>query len=78
MITLICVFYVVPWFYYLPKGVLSAMVSVVAYSLVEECPHDIKFFVKIRGWTELSLMAIIFLATIFYNLSTGIAPPTEA
>ncbi|ETN43531.1 uncharacterized protein HMPREF1541_02690 [Cyphellophora europaea CBS 101466] len=73
LITLICVFYVVPWFYYLPKGVLSAMVSVVAYSLVEECPHDIKFFVKIRGWTELSLMAIIFFATIFYNLSTGIA-----
>jgi high affinity sulfate transporter 1 len=73
LITLICVFYVVPWFYYLPKGVLSAMVSVVAYSLVEECPHDIKFFVKIKGWTELSLMAIIFLATIFYNLSTGIA-----
>jgi MFS superfamily sulfate permease-like transporter len=73
LITLLCVFYAVPWFYYLPKGVLSAMVTVVAYSLVEECPHDIKFFVKIRGWTELSLMAIIFLATIFYNLSTGIA-----
>lgn len=73
IITLICVFYVVPWFYYLPKGVLSSMVSVVAYSLVEECPHDIKFFVKIKGWTELSLMGIIFLATIFYNLSTGIA-----
>lgn len=73
MITLLCVFYVLPFFYYLPKGVLSAMVSVVAYSLIEECPHDIKFFLKIRGWTELSLMAIIFLATVFYSLSTGIA-----
>ena len=72
-ITLICVFYALPLFYFLPKGVLSAMVSVVAYSLIEEAPHDIKFFLRIRGWTELSLMAIIFLATVFYSLSTGIA-----
>jgi MFS superfamily sulfate permease-like transporter len=73
LITLLCVFFVVPYFYFLPKGVLSAMVSVVAYSLIEECPHDIKFFWKIRGWTELSLMTIIFVATVFYSLSVGMA-----
>jgi MFS superfamily sulfate permease-like transporter len=73
IITLICVLFVVPYFYYLPKGVLSAMVSVVAYSLIEECPHDIRFFLKIRGWTELSLMTIIFVATVFYSLSVGMA-----
>jgi MFS superfamily sulfate permease-like transporter len=73
LITLICVLFLLPYFYYLPKGVLSAMISVVAYSLIEECPHDIKFFFKIRGWTELSLMIIIFLATVFYSLSLGIA-----
>ncbi len=73
LITLICVVFVVPYFYYLPKGVLSAMVSVVAYSLIEECPHDIRFFLKIRGWTELSLMTIIFVATVFYSLSVGMA-----
>lgn len=73
LITLICVLFVVPYFYYLPKGVLSAMVSVVAYSLIEECPHDIRFFWRIRGWTELSLMTIIFVATVFYSLSVGMA-----
>jgi MFS superfamily sulfate permease-like transporter len=73
LISLMCVLFLLPYFYYLPKGVLSAMVSVVAYSLVEECPHDIKFFIQIRGWTELALMAIIFLATIFYSLTVGIA-----
>ncbi|RMZ89431.1 hypothetical protein DV736_g3333, partial [Chaetothyriales sp. CBS 134916] len=73
LITLICVLFLLPYFYYLPKGVLSAMVSVVAYSLVEECPHDINFFFRIRGWTELLLMAIIFLSTIFYSLTVGIA-----
>lgn len=73
LITLFCVVFLLPYFYYLPKAVLSAMISVVAYSLIEECPHDIRFFWKIRGWTELSLMFVIFLATIFYSLSLGIA-----
>jgi MFS superfamily sulfate permease-like transporter len=49
------------------------MISVVAYSLIEEAPHDIRFFWQIRGWSELSLMAVIFAATMFYSLSLGIA-----
>ena len=49
------------------------MISVVAYSLMEEAPHDIKFFISIRGWSELTLMTIIFAATIFYSLPLGIA-----
>jgi MFS superfamily sulfate permease-like transporter len=49
------------------------MISVVAWSLIEEAPHDVLFFIKIRGLTELGLMFIIFLATIFYSLTLGIA-----
>ena len=49
------------------------MISVVAYSLIEEAPHDIKFFIRIRGWSELLMMFIIFAATIFYSLALGIA-----
>jgi len=49
------------------------MISVVAYSLIEECPHDIKFFFNIKGWSELALMFIIFAATILYSLPLGIA-----
>jgi MFS superfamily sulfate permease-like transporter len=49
------------------------MISVVAWSLIEEAPHDILFFIQIRGWTELGLMFIIFAATIFYSLTLGIA-----
>ena len=49
------------------------MISVVAYSLIEEAPHDIAFFLRIRGWTELGLMAMIFLATMFYSLTLGMA-----
>jgi MFS superfamily sulfate permease-like transporter len=49
------------------------MISVVAYSLLEECPHDVRFFIRVRGWSELTLMILIFLATIFYSLTLGIA-----
>lgn len=49
------------------------MISVVAYSLIEEAPHDIAFFFRIRGWMELALMSIIFLSTIFYSLTLGMA-----
>lgn len=49
------------------------MISVVAYSLVEECPHDLRFFVRVRGWSELLLMILIFLSTIFYSLTLGMA-----
>jgi MFS superfamily sulfate permease-like transporter len=41
--------------------------------MMEECPHDIRFFIKVRGWRELSLMAIVFLATACYSMSLGIA-----
>ncbi|KAL9103985.1 MAG: hypothetical protein Q9163_001005 [Psora crenata] len=73
LLTVICVLFLLPYFYYIPKAVLSAMISVVAYSLIEEAPHDIIFFTSIRGWSELILMFIIFIATMFYSLSLGIA-----
>lgn len=55
------------------KAVLCSMISVVAYSLVEECPHDLIFFLRLRGWTELVLMFLIFTSTIFYSLELGMA-----
>ncbi|KAI9683427.1 MAG: hypothetical protein M1829_005499 [Trizodia sp. TS-e1964] len=73
IITVICILFLLPYFYYLPKAVLCVMISVVAYSLIEEAPHDIRFFLMIRGWSELSLMFVIFAATIFYSLELGIA-----
>ncbi|MCJ1428439.1 hypothetical protein MMC29_006349 [Sticta canariensis] len=73
LITILCVLYLMPYFHYLPKAVLSSMISVVAYSLIEEAPHDIRFFLKIRGWPELFMMFLIFASTIFYSLALGIA-----
>lgn len=52
---------------------LSSLISVVGWTLIEECPHDISFFLRIRAWQELGLMGIIVVATIFYSLSFGMA-----
>lgn len=49
------------------------MISVVAWSLIEEAPHDLKFFWRIRGWSELFLVFLVFVATVFYSLPLGIA-----
>lgn len=72
IITILATYFLLPFFYFLPKGVLCAMISVVAYSLIEEAPHDIKFYLKVRGWSELILMGIIFVVTIFWDLKRGI------
>jgi MFS superfamily sulfate permease-like transporter len=58
---------------HLQKPVLSSLISVVAWSLIEECPADISFMLRIRAWPELGLMLVIVLATIFFSLTLGIA-----
>lgn len=55
------------------KPVLSSLITVVAWSLVEEAPHDIAFFFRIGAWPELGLMFLIVMTTIFYSLNMGIA-----
>ena len=72
-ITFLCILVLLPYLYYLPKAVLCSMISVVAFSLVEECPEDLKFFIRVRGWTELAQMILIFISTMFYSLELGIA-----
>ncbi|KAJ6143969.1 hypothetical protein N7471_003422 [Penicillium samsonianum] len=73
IITFTCVMVLLPYLYYLPKAVLCSMISVVAFTLVEECPHDLLFFFRLRGWSELVLMFLIFTTTIFYSLELGMA-----
>jgi len=73
LISLLAIVFLLDAFYYLPKSVLSALIMVVAFSLIEEAPEDIHFFVKIRGWTELGIMFGIILITVFFSLNLGIA-----
>ena len=73
VISLLCVFFVLPYLYYVPKAVLSAMASAVGISMMEECPHDIKFLLKVRAWREIALMATVFLTTVCWSMSAGVS-----
>ncbi|KAK5175824.1 uncharacterized protein LTR77_000964 [Saxophila tyrrhenica] len=73
LITIVCIEFLMEYFYYIPKGTLSAMITIVAYSLIEEAPHDIHFFWQISGYSELLLMLLIFTTTFLWNLKIGIA-----
>ncbi|KAH7035905.1 sulfate transporter family-domain-containing protein [Microdochium trichocladiopsis] len=73
LISVLAIVFLLDAFYYLPKSVLSALIMVVAFSLIEEAPEDIHFFLKIRGWTELGIMFGIILITVFFSLNLGIA-----
>jgi MFS superfamily sulfate permease-like transporter len=72
-ISILCVFFVLPSLYFVPKAVLSAMASAVGISMMEEVPHDLRFFLRVRGWQELTLMALVFLGTACYSMALGIA-----
>ncbi|PCH35721.1 sulfate anion transporter [Wolfiporia cocos MD-104 SS10] len=69
---LLAVFYILPWLYYLPKGVLASVICLVVFSLLAEIPHDVKFYWRLRSWVDLFLMALTFVLTIFWDLEIGI------
>ncbi|KAH9915418.1 sulfate anion transporter [Fomitopsis serialis] len=73
VVVLLAVFYLMPWLYYLPKTVLGAVICLVVFSLLAEVPHDLKFYWRMRSWVDLSLMALTFALTIFWDLEMGVA-----
>lgn len=72
-IVVLAIAFLVPLFYYLPKAVLSSIITSVMYTLLEEAPHDIKFFWKVGGYADLLLMALVFIFTLVVSLEFGIS-----
>ncbi|KAK6346649.1 hypothetical protein TWF696_006769 [Orbilia brochopaga] len=72
-VTLMSIFFLLPHFKHIPRCVLSAMITSVAFSLLEEAPADIAFFARIRSIPDLFMMFVVFMLTIFYSLELGIA-----
>ncbi|ORZ10456.1 sulfate transporter family-domain-containing protein [Absidia repens] len=56
VITLIAIFFLLPFFYYLPKTVLSAIIFVAVLSLLAELPEDLHFIFKVHAWRDLALL----------------------
>lgn len=64
--------FLLPLFFYVPKAVLSAIIVCVMFTLIQEAPHDVRFFLQTGGYAELGLMALVFLLTLFISLEFGI------
>ncbi|KAG9072813.1 hypothetical protein KI688_000591 [Linnemannia hyalina] len=71
LIVLLSIFFLLPYFYYLPKAVLAGIICVAALSLLSETPHDVKFMWQIQAWFDLGLLLLTFFATITVSVEAG-------
>ncbi|KAJ7496666.1 sulfate anion transporter [Mycena latifolia] len=71
-VVLLATFFLLPWLYYLPKCVLSAIICLVVFSLLREAPHDVAYYWKMSAWVDLSLMLLTFFCAIIWNIEVGI------
>ncbi|KAK7691301.1 hypothetical protein QCA50_004695 [Cerrena zonata] len=71
-VVILAIFFLLPWLYYLPRCVLASVICLVVYSLLAEAPHDVKFYWKMRAWTDLMLMSLTFIFTLLWDVEVGI------
>jgi MFS superfamily sulfate permease-like transporter len=71
VIAILAILFLLPYFHYLPKAVLSSIIFVAVLSLLSELPEDLHFIFKIGAWRDLALLLITFFATIIISLEFG-------
>ncbi|CAO3648080.1 unnamed protein product [Mucor hiemalis] len=71
VIAILAILFLLPYFHYLPKAVLSAIIFVAVLSLLSELPEDLHFIFKIGAWRDLALLLVTFFATIIISLEFG-------
>lgn len=54
------------------QAVLASVITLVVYSLLDEAPHDIIFFWKMKAWTDFLQMTGTFLLTILFSIEVGV------
>ncbi|GAA5856309.1 hypothetical protein JCM8547_000863 [Rhodosporidiobolus lusitaniae] len=60
------------WLESLPKCILAVVVCVVVFSILEEAPHDVNYFWKMRAWVDGGLMLLTFFLSLFVSVEVGI------
>lgn len=72
-VTLITIFCLLDFIYYLPECVLSVITTIVGLKLLDETPGDLKFHIKAKGYSELITFCITITATLFYSVEAGVS-----
>ncbi|ORX59698.1 hypothetical protein DM01DRAFT_1399158 [Hesseltinella vesiculosa] len=71
LVALMAIVFLLPYFFYLPKTVLSSIIFVAVCSLLSELPEDLHFIFQIGAWRDLGLLLITFIATMVISLEFG-------
>lgn len=73
LVALLSIFFLMDYLYFLPKCVLSSIISVIGMTLLVEAPHDIEFFWRVKGYTDISTIFMSLLASFFWSVEAGVA-----
>ncbi|GMM43215.1 hypothetical protein DAHU10_041250 [Hanseniaspora uvarum] len=73
LFTFIITKYFLHWFNWLPECSLSCVISYISYTLLEELPKDLAFYIRVKGYKEILLVFIIILSTIVWSPQLGIS-----
>ncbi|KAJ1982499.1 hypothetical protein H4R33_005013 [Dimargaris cristalligena] len=71
-IVLLTIVLLLPFFHYLPKTVLSAIIFNTALSLLTKTPRELKFLYQVGAWGDIVLLSLIFGATMVVSVEVGI------
>ncbi|WVR03746.1 hypothetical protein IAU60_000741 [Kwoniella sp. DSM 27419] len=68
----LAIYFALPYLYYLPKATLAVVITLVVYSILAEAPHEIKYFYKMKAWTDFMQMTGTFILTLFFSMELGL------
>lgn len=71
--SIIALFYLLPYLFYLPECVLALTTTIIGITVLQEVPSDLIFYWNVRGFDELATFGIIFLATLFWSVEAGVS-----
>ncbi|WVQ93512.1 hypothetical protein IAU59_000586 [Kwoniella sp. CBS 9459] len=69
---ILAIYFALPYLYYLPKATLAVIITLVVYSILAEAPHEIKYYYKMKAWTDFMQMTGTFLLTLFFSMELGL------
>ncbi|CED83653.1 Sulfate/bicarbonate/oxalate exchanger SAT-1 and related transporters (SLC26 family) [Phaffia rhodozyma] len=76
LVSAFCIFvaisFLLPSLFYLPKCVLAAVVFMVIIGIIIEAPHEIRFYLKVSAWQDLTQFTGTFLLTLFVGVEPGL------
>ena len=73
VLTTIITKYCLVWFNNLPECSLNCIVSYISYTLLEELPRDIMFYIRVEGYQEIFLVFLIMVLTVVWSPQMAIS-----